>query len=91
MGEIRPTDKAPIISQGSEGISFESAVFGFKKWDGKGVIINARSETIAEKGMFAKHLKIGRCVVPAGEYYEWTGQNKNQKKKKTKHFITDRE
>jgi putative SOS response-associated peptidase YedK len=99
-GEIRPTDKAPVITRNDDGIAFESAKFGFKGWDGKGVIINARSETIAEKGMFNKLLSTGRCVVPAGEYYEWREQaeadsysnkKKKSKKKKIKHFITDRE
>ena len=77
-GEIRPTDGAPVITKNNDGLWFESARFGFKKWDGKGVIINARSETVADKGMFAK---TGRCVVPASEYYEW--------RDKKKHFIKD--
>lgn len=96
-GEVRPTDKAPVIAMGSEGVSFESAVFGFKKWDGKGVIINARSETIKTTRMFSGLLSVGRCVVPAGEYYEWKEQDEDAgmkpkaKKKKTKHFIKDKE
>lgn len=100
MHEIRPTDKAPIVTKVSDGIAFESGKFGFKSWDGKGVIINARSETVTEKGMFAKHINTGRCVVPAGEYYEWrehsdadadTSKKSKSKTKKRKYFITDRE
>jgi putative SOS response-associated peptidase YedK len=93
--EIRPTDKAPIVSKVSDGIAYESAKFGFKGFDGKGVIINARTETVAEKGMFKKHLVAGRCVVPASEYYEWREQTeaaastKSKKPKKKKHFIKD--
>jgi len=101
-GEIRPTDKAPIITANNDVVAFESAKFGFKNWNGKGVIINARSETVAEKNMFKKHLQTGRCVVPAGEYYEWkerieadttdkTPKKKSKKPKKVKHFITDKE
>jgi putative SOS response-associated peptidase YedK len=94
--EIRPTDSAPVITRNDDGLWFESAHFGFKKWDGKGVIINARSETAGEKGMFAKHLNTGRCVVPAGEYYEWRespepGGGKKKKAKKKKHFIADKD
>ena len=36
-GEVRPTDKAPIIAINRDGASSESAKFGFKKWDGKGL------------------------------------------------------
>lgn len=33
-------------------------------------IINARSETVFDKSAFAN---VGRCVVPADGWYEWTG------------------
>ncbi|MCL2500271.1 MAG: SOS response-associated peptidase [Defluviitaleaceae bacterium] len=86
--EVYPTHDAPVITGGVTGtVSFESLRWGFKKWDGKGVIINARSETLETKGMFKQHLVAGRCVVPASEYYEWEQQGKQ----KVKHFIKDRE
>ncbi|MCL2604821.1 MAG: SOS response-associated peptidase [Defluviitaleaceae bacterium] len=87
--EVYPTHDAPVIVGGGADstVSFESLRWGFKKWDGKGVIINARSETLETKGMFKKHLIAGRCVVPAGEYYEWEQQGKQ----KVKHFIKDAE
>ena len=34
-------------------------------------IVNARSETVFEKSAFAG---VGRCVVPADGWYEWTGK-----------------
>lgn len=96
-GEVRPTDKAPIIAMNSDGASFENAKFGFKKWDGKGVIINARSDTLQKpNNMFSRIKSIGRCVVPAKEYYEWKdqegdiGEKPKVKKKKIKHFIKDK-
>ena len=86
--EIAPTDNAPVITGGADStVSFEHLRWGFEKWDGKGVIINARSETIETKSMFKKLLIAGRCVVPAGEYYEWEKQGS----KKVKHFIKDKE
>jgi len=85
-GEVRPTNSAPVLMKKDEGISFESVKWGFKKWDGKGVIINARCETIRIKNMFSKVIEAGRCVVPAGEFFEWERIDK----KKRKHFIKDK-
>jgi len=86
--DIRPTGKAPvIISQGASTVSFQNLRWGFKKWDGKGVIINARVETLETKDMFTRLLTTGRCIIPAGEYYEW--QTKGQSK--VKHLIKDKD
>lgn len=85
--ETAPTDLAPIITSNGRDLEFVHAQFGFEKWDGKGVIINARSETIQEKPMFRNQK---RCIVPASEYYEWKLPGEGQKKK-TKHQIMDKQ
>ena len=86
--EVRPTNNAPvIIHQGSGLVSIENLRWGFKKWDNKGVIINARVETLAIKAMFSRLLYVGRCVVPAGEYYEWEKIGRE----KVRHSIKDKE
>jgi putative SOS response-associated peptidase YedK len=33
--------------------------------------INARAETVASSGMFARAFTARRCIVPAGLFYEW--------------------
>jgi len=85
--EVCPTDRSPVITmdKASGGIGFENLKWGFKKWQGSGVIINARSETLKTVGMFSRLLNVGRCVVPAGEYYEWG------KAPKKKHIVKDKE
>ena len=84
--EVFPTNHAPIVTSNGDELAFELGQFGFEKWDGKGVIINARSETIRERTMF-KHLAgRGRCVVPASGYFEWKDEGK-----KIKHLIKDKQ
>ena len=39
--------------------------------DGKSLVINARSETIAEKPMFKSLLNKRRCLIPTTGFYEW--------------------
>ncbi|MCL2014527.1 MAG: SOS response-associated peptidase [Oscillospiraceae bacterium] len=93
-GEVYATGKAPVITQANDGVAFEDVKFGFKKWDGKGVIINARSETIKTTRMFSGLLNAGRCAVPAKEYYEWRERDteagaKPKKPEKAKYYIKD--
>jgi len=67
-GEIFPTNNVPVLAPDG-GIRVMR--WGFPRFDGKGVIINARSETAASKGMFAKPMLKGRCLIPASWYFEW--------------------
>lgn len=87
--EVFPTNRTPVVTSNLEELTFENAKFGFEKWDGKGVIINARAETVSEKPMFKKHVTTGRCVIPAPGYFEWKNPEEGQKKK-IKHLIKDK-
>ena len=75
-GEIFPANIAPIVRMVDGKVEIERGTWGFPKWDGKGVIINARSDTAFDKPMFAKPLKRSRCVVPSTGFYEWTHEGK---------------
>ena len=77
-GEIRPTNVVPVIAFGKEG---KGQVFPMK-WGftiqrgtsfapASSLIVNARSETAAEKPTFKEAWKEHRCIVPASWYYEW--------------------
>ncbi len=69
-GEIFPTDTVPILA-GAELIPTPAA-WGFRGYQGKGIIINARAETAADKPTFAHAVRRGRCIIPATGYFEWT-------------------
>jgi putative SOS response-associated peptidase YedK len=82
---IAPTQKIPIIRQHVDGQNY----LAYMQW---GLIpswmnyrsvsrrmINARSETVAEKPAFLQAVRNRRCLVVASGYYEW-----EQGKKATK-------
>jgi len=66
-GEVFPTNTAPVIT----AVGAEAIKWGFPKWKGAGVIINARAETALDKNMFRKPLLERRCVIPSSGFFEW--------------------
>lgn len=71
VGEIFPTNLAPILIGEGKEITPSLSSWGFPKFDGKGVIINARAETAFEKRMFRDSLVNRRCIIPSTGFYEW--------------------
>ena len=75
-GEIAPTSVVPVLAPNQAGAQ---AVFpmqwGYILPSSGGrrtqLIINARSETAAEKPIFRDSWKQRRCVIPATAYFEW--------------------
>ncbi|HHT16479.1 MAG TPA: SOS response-associated peptidase [Papillibacter sp.] len=76
-GEVFPTDRAAVMAP--EG-DFAVMRWGFPRFDGKGVIINARSETASVKPMFQRSLIEGRCLIPASWYFEWEKRGREKVK-----------
>ena len=73
-GEVFPTNLAPILIQEDNQVSPVLSVWGFPKFDQKGVIINARAETAFEKRTFRDSLLNRRCIVPSTGFYEWNSE-----------------
>lgn len=71
-GEIFPTNKAPVLLQENGKLIPEAVKWGFPKFNKKGVIVNARGETVPEKPMFRKILETKRCIIPSCGFYEWS-------------------
>ena len=68
--DVVPTDYAPVITQ--QGIT--AMQWGFTLPDRKAPIINARSETAADRPLFSSSVQYRRCLLPASGYYEWDQQ-----------------
>ena len=70
-GDVRPSGQAPIITGKQDDLCADVMAWGFPRFDGKGLVINARSESAAEKTMFRDSILRRRCVIPAKHFYEW--------------------
>jgi len=70
-GEIFPSYVAPVLVSEHESVRPALMTWGYPRWQGSGVIINARSETAAEKPLFRSSISHRRCIVPSSGFYEW--------------------
>lgn len=83
--DICPTDIAPvIISDNDQKLMLTDKIWGYPGWKNKGVIFNARSESVMGKRMFQNGIRYHRAVVPAAGFYEW-----NRQKEKNTFFRKD--
>lgn len=73
---IAPSQEVPAIVQTREGRQLWDMRWGFQPdWatpqPGRPPPINARAETLLERGLFRDALAAGRCIIPADGFYEW--------------------
>ena len=71
-GEVFPTDSVAAL----DATGPRAMRWGFARFDGKGKVINARSESVLEKAMFrapmltqTERAQSGRCLIPASAYF----------------------
>lgn len=73
MGEMFPGDTVPVLANNKRMVA---RGFAFR-WGlpsprpGGRTLINTRSETAAQKPLFAQSAQSRRCLFPASAYYEW--------------------
>ena len=71
-GDAVPSNLLPVLARSRAGAPRGFVMtWGVRKWDGSGLIINARSETAGESRFFAQSAATRRCLLPAAWYYEW--------------------
>src|SRR5579871_5926645 len=80
---IAPSDVAPVIIHGADGVEVVSMRWGFvPSWSENGHAeegaINAWIATLEKSKIYASALKRHRCLIPATGYYEWKGNKGTQ-------------
>jgi putative SOS response-associated peptidase YedK len=74
---VAPTQEAPVVRRAKDGqrelrmLRWGLVPFWTKDVSGAARMINARSETVAEKPAFREAFKARRCLVPVDGFYEW--------------------
>ena len=85
-GEIFPTDTVPVVANSRErGTNRPGRARAFAmRWgytlSGSRRIINARSETAAQRPLFADGMRARRLLIPASGYYEWLRHDSKSRK-----------
>lgn len=81
-GEIFPGDNVPVLVSAEDGLAARAMLWGFPRWDKRGLVFNARAETALVKPIFRKALRSRRVVVPTTGFYEWKAVPGLKKKEK---------
>ena len=68
---VFPSQNAAVIKGNDRQLEAGLMTWGFPRFDGKGLLINARAETAMEKRSFRESVRHRRCVIPAKGFYEW--------------------
>ncbi len=80
-GVVRPSDTTAVLATNRlrEPGAFLMR-FGYRSPQSGHYIINARSETMLKRPMFAASGRERRCLIPASYYYEWERHDGSKQK-----------
>lgn len=81
-GEVFPSNHALTLVLRDEAPAPESLAWGLPRWDGKGVLINARAESALQKPAFRKNLLAWPIAIPTTGFYEWRADPATGRKQK---------
>lgn len=73
--DVHPTERAPVLVWKEPGkLCLTEKTWGYPGWQKKGVIFNARAESVKEKRIFQNGISYHRAVIPVSGFYEWNHQ-----------------
>lgn len=83
---VCPTDPVHVVMRDETGRRLVSMRWGllpvwYKTPNGGPLLINARSDSIAEKPAFRDAVRDRRCLIPATGFYEWTAAEHDPKQR----------
>lgn len=77
IGDVYPSQPATVLTGRMPGLKAEEMNWGFPQYQKKGLLINARAESVLDRKMFRDSALHRRCIIPAKHFYEWdSGKNK---------------
>lgn len=70
-GDIHPSQAGYVMTGKHPGLYLEEMNWGFPQYQKKGLLINARAETVLDRKTFRDSVLHRRCIIPAKHFYEW--------------------
>ena len=72
--DVHPTERAPVLVWKEPGkLCLTEKTWGYPGWQKKGVIFNARAESVKEKRIFQNGISYHRAVIPVSGFYDRFG------------------
>lgn len=84
-GDVHPSERTLVIIGNKKPEAKYDMAWGYPGRNGKGLLINARAETVEEKPTFRNAIVSRRCLIPARSFYEW-----DKEKNKVTFYTEDR-
>lgn len=70
-GDLLPSQTALVLCGEDQCLDAREMKWGFPRFDGKGLLINARAESVLDRVNFCESVQNRRCVIPAKGFCEW--------------------